>query len=355
MQRCLELAALGSGYVAPNPLVGAVLVYNDQVIGEGYHREYGQPHAEVICIGQAILNGYEARLAESTLYVSLEPCVHFGKTPPCTDLITRYKIPKVVIGCRDPFKEVDGKGIEKLKAAGVNVEEVDGVLTSRCKEINKRFFTFHTRERPYIILKWAQTANGKIASASAERLLITNEYTNRLVHQWRGEEASILVGTDTALLDNPELTTRLWPGPSPIRLVIDRELRLPAHLNIFDGQQPTIIFNTLRHDMPGEMTASLLKQKAGVWHYQVKPPEFSLKEILKALYHLNIQSVLVEGGAKLLQSFIEEGLWDETRIIKNEQLIVNHGLNAPLLQGADKIAEQELSSDRIEIFTLKSS
>src|SRR5258706_4656586 len=247
MYRCLQLAAPGAGYVAPNPMVGAVLVHNGRIIGEGYHQHYGEAHAEVNCINQAALSGLIDTIPESTLVVSLEPCTHFGKTPPCADLIIKHKIPKVVIGCRDPFGEVNGKGIEKLKAAGIEVEQ--GVLEKECIDLNKRFFVFHTQHRPYIILKWAETADGFIApslpaapsinlwrpmegrieeDSTSRRLLISNEYTDRVVHKWRSEEAAILVGTNTVENDNPELTTRLWPGNSPVRLVVDMNLRLPS-------------------------------------------------------------------------------------------------------------------------------
>ena len=203
MHRCIQLAKLGAGYVAPNPMVGAVLVQRDRIIGEGYHQQYGGPHAEVNCI--ASVNETDKDLiSASTLYVSLEPCSHFGKTPPCADMIIKHKIPKVVIGSRDPSKEVNGKGIEKLKAAGVEVEV--GILENECKTLNRRFFIFNTQHRPYIILKWAQTADHKIAGITDERLFISSEVTNRLVHKWRSEEASILVGTNTALYDDPELT-----------------------------------------------------------------------------------------------------------------------------------------------------
>jgi diaminohydroxyphosphoribosylaminopyrimidine deaminase/5-amino-6-(5-phosphoribosylamino)uracil reductase len=265
MHRCLELAKLGAGYVAPNPMVGAILVNDGRIIAEGWHQQYGGPHAEVNCIASVKEEDKEL-IPQSTLYVSLEPCVHHGKTPPCTDLIIQHQIKKVVIGCRDPFKEVDGKGIEKLKAAGVEVELADRLLAYECKNINKRFFTFHTKQRPYIILKWAQTADGKMAPSppegeaspnpsegGASRLLISNEYSNRLVHKWRSEEAAILVGTNTALLDNPELTTRLWTGPSPIRLVVDMGLKLPSSLKIFDQQVRTIIFNTVKQEEDGKL------------------------------------------------------------------------------------------------------
>src|SRR5688572_28268213 len=234
MRRCLELAKSGCGNVAPNPMVGALLLHNDRVIGEGYHQKYGDAHAEVNCI-DSVAESDKKLISSSLLYVSLEPCAHFGKTPPCADLIIQHKIPTVIIGCRDPFKEVDGKGIEKLKAAGVRTET--GILEEDCKKLNKRFFSFHTKHRPYVILRWAQTADGFIAATNhppgkrplkesaekKERLHISNEYSNRLVHKWRSEEAAILIGTNTALLDDSELTTRLWPGRSPIRLILDMD------------------------------------------------------------------------------------------------------------------------------------
>ena len=352
MQRCLELAKRGAGHVAPNPMVGAVLVKNDRIIGEGWHQEFGGPHAEVNCInraaiGQAALSGQiDSRLTDTTLYVSLEPCAHFGKTPPCTDLIIKHKIPRVVIGCRDPFEKVNGRGIEKLKAAGVNVEV--GVLEQECEELNKRFFIFHTKKRPYVILKWAETGDGFIAplnppqggtsDSAVRRLLISNEYSNRLVHQWRSEEAAILVGTNTALLDDPELTTRLWPGNSPVRLVVDLELKLPASLKIFNHRVRTIVFNSIKHAEEGNLQ-----------YYRVSMDKTVVRQILNALYELKLQSVIVEGGAKLLQSFIDEGLWDETRIINNEELIINNGLDAPVLPDTQICTEQKLLSNKIVI------
>ncbi len=333
--RCLELAAKGAGHVAPNPMVGAVLVHEEKIIGEGWHQKYGEAHAEVNCINQAIQNGFAELIPRSTLYVSLEPCAHFGKTPPCTDLIIRHKIPEVVIGCRDPFKEVDGKGIEKLKTAAVNV--IANVLEAECKELNRRFFTFHTQHRPYVILKWAVTKDGFIAPLTTEkgsRLLISNEYSNRMVHQWRSEEASILVGTNTALLDDPALTTRLWPGPSPVRLVVDRELKLPHSLKLFDQQHRTIVFNTIKHEEDGS-----------VLYYQVTQDVSLVHQIMNALYQLKIQSVLVEGGGRLLQSFIDEDAWDEARIITNEQLEIGKGLKAPSLKKMQLAGQQRQGND----------
>jgi len=336
MHRCLELAGKGSGYVAPNPMVGAVLVHDGKIIGEGYHRQYGQAHAEVNCIN-SVKEGDKDRITRSVLYVSLEPCSHFGKTPPCTDLIIANKIPDVVIGCRDPFKEVNGKGIEKLKSAGVNV--VYGILEKECQRLNKRFFTFHTQHRPYIILKWAETADGKIAGDGTNRLYITNEQTNRLVHKWRSEEASILVGTNTALMDDPELTTRNWPGPSPIRLVVDMDLSLPSSLKIFTGKQKTIVFNTIKHEEDGSLS-----------FYQVTEDVNLVYQIANALYQMKIQSVIVEGGARLLQSFIDEGIWDEARVIKNEELIINNGLSAPQLAIQNAAQKLKILNDSVNFY-----
>ena len=336
MHRCLELAKQGAGYVAPNPMVGAVLVHNGRIIGEGFHQQYGGSHAEVNCIN-SVGEQDKNKVSSSVLYVSLEPCSHFGKTPPCTDLIIAKKIPEVVIGCRDPFKEVDGKGIEKLKAAGVKV--IVGILEKECRQLNKQFFTFHTKHRPYIILKWAETADGKIAGDGTNRLLISNEQTKRLVHKWRSEEASILVGTNTALLDDPELTTRNWAGPSPIRLVVDMDLRLPSTLKIFYGKQRTIIFNTVKHEEQDHLT-----------YYQVTEDVNLVHQIVNALYQLKIQSVLVEGGARLLQSFIDEEMWDEIRIIKNEELEINNGLPAPELLLKKEKREIKILNDSIKIY-----
>lgn len=336
MHRCLELAQLGAGYVAPNPMVGAVLVHEGRIIGEGWHKEYGKAHAEVNCIN-AVQEEDRQFISQSILYVSLEPCAHHGKTPPCTDLIIRHKIPKVVIGCRDPFKEVDGKGIEKLKAAGIEVETA--VLEEECRELNKRFFTFHKKQRSFIILKWAQTADGFIAGDDSKRILISNEFSNRLVHKWRSEEAAIMVGTNTALRDDPALTTRLWPGPSPVRLVIDMNLRLPGSLKVFDGSVRTIVFNTIKEDeKPNLSFIKLDKEKQFV------------PQLMDVLYRLPLQSVLVEGGAALLQTFIESGVWDEARVIVNGELSIGNGLPAPVLKNEQLVMEEKISTDKISYF-----
>ncbi len=336
MQRCLQLAAMGAGNVAPNPMVGAVLVYDDRIIGEGYHQKSGEAHAEVNCIN-SVAEADKTFIAKSTMYVSLEPCAHFGKTPPCADLIIKNKIATVVIGCRDSFEAVAGKGIERLKAAGVGVTV--GILENECLELNKRFFVFHENKRPYIILKWAQSNNGKIGPAGADRIFITNEFTNRLVHQWRAEETAILVGTNTALKDNPALTTRLWPGNNPIRLVIDMDLKLLQTLQLFDGTVRTIVFNSHRHDDSGILS-----------YYKIEPVERMLEEMLSALYNLQIQSVLVEGGAALLQSFMDKNLWDEARVITNTALEIAAGTSAPILPPQKSIKQENIQTDCIVYF-----
>jgi diaminohydroxyphosphoribosylaminopyrimidine deaminase / 5-amino-6-(5-phosphoribosylamino)uracil reductase len=336
MHRCLHLAQMGAGVVAPNPMVGAVLVFNNRIIGEGYHKKFGEPHAEVNCIN-SVKKKDQNFISKATLYVSLEPCAHYGKTPPCTDLIIQHKIPKVVIGCRDPFIQVDGRGIQKLHDADVHV--VVNVLEQECLEINKRFFVFYTQHRPFVILKWAKTANGRIASADTKRLYITGDVTNRLVHKWRGEEASILAGTNTILLDNPELTSRLWPGPSPIRLILDMDLEVPASHKIFNREVKTVIFNTKKH-----------QDNENILFYQVTNDVSIVQQVINALYQLKIQSVLVEGGARLLQSFVDEGMWDEARIITNNKLRIKEGLKAPELKYEQKIGEENYFSDTIEYF-----
>ena len=353
MQHCLQLAAMGAGQVAPNPMVGAVLVYNGRIIGEGYHQKFGQAHAEVNCINNVA--GADKELIEkSTMYVSLEPCAHFGKTPPCADLIINNKIPNVVIGCGDSFAAVNGKGIESLKVAGVDVTL--GILENECRELNKRFFTFQEKQRPYIILKWAQSDDGKIASLNlpagrqvpeggtlvqefAKRLLISNEFTNRLVHRWRSEEASILIGTNTALLDDPALTARLYTGNNPVRLVIDMDLKLPPSLQLFDGTVKTIVFNQHKQE-----TAEILS------FYKIDKAERLIPQIFNALHKLQLQSVIIEGGAKLLQSFINENAWDEARVITNTILKIGEGINAPILQHQKSVKEENIQTDSIAYF-----
>lgn len=351
MSRCLQLAKMGAGHVAPNPMVGAVLVYENKIIGEGYHQKYGEAHAEVNCIASVSENN-KALIEKSTMYVSLEPCSHFGKTPPCADLIIRNKIKKVVIGVQDIYREVAGSGIKKLKEAGLEV--VAGVSEKECRDLNQRFFTFHQKQRPYIILKWAQSANGKIGSENGERILISNEYTNRLVHKWRSEEAAILIGTNTAMSDNPSLTTRLWKGKNPLRIVIDKELKLSSKLKIFSkatlpagqagsmsGRQVnTIIFNSSKKSIQENMQFIPLEN------------DNFLEEMLGALYELNVQSVLVEGGAKTLQSFIDSGLWDEARVITNEEMVIENGICSPEMKCFTLTDREKYFNDSISYFRI---
>ena len=333
MQRCLQLAELGMGNVAPNPMVGAVLVHEGKIIAEGYHMQYGKAHAEVNCI-----NNVPAHLSqlikESTLYVSLEPCNHFGKTPPCTDLIIKYNIPNVVIACTDPFEKVNGTGIQKLKEAGVNI--VTGILEKEALELNRRFFTFHQKKRPYIILKWAQSNDEKIANADHSRVKISNELTNRLVHKWRSEEAAIMVGTKTALQDDPSLTTRLWPGKDPVRVVIDKYLKLPATLNLFNKKNKTIILNTIREETDGNN-----------YYYKVAEEDSMIVAALNILYKQQLTSLMVEGGTKLIQSFIDANCWDEARVITNKRLLIENGIPAPTLKDVVLFKKERLLTDEM--------
>ena len=335
MGRCIQLAKLGAGNVAPNPTVGAVLVFENKIIGEGYHQKYGEAHAEVNCINN-VQEKNKTLIEKSTIYVSLEPCAHHGKTPPCADLIIKNKIKKVVIGCQDIYKEVAGKGIEKLQNAGAEV--ITGILEKECKDLNKRFFTFHQKQRPYIILKWAQSANGKIGSNNNERILISNDYSNGLVHNWRAEEAAILVGTNTALKDNPSLTTRLWKGNNPVRIVIDKELKLPSGSKLFSKETNTVIFNFVKNTVEENLNfVKILKENF-------------LQEMLFSLYRLNIQSVLVEGGAKTLQYFIDAGFWDEARVITNEKMVIENGIAAPEMKNFLFVNQARYFSDVINYY-----
>ena len=334
MRRCLQLAKLGAGNVAPNPMVGAVLVYEDKIIGEGYHQKYGGAHAEVNCINN-VKEENKFLIEKATLYVSLEPCSHYGKTPPCADLIIKNKIKKVVIGCKDVYKEVAGSGIQKLVNA--NTEVIVGVLENDCIELNKRFFTFHLKFRPYIILKWAQAANAKIGSVG-KRILISNEYSNRLVHKWRSEEAAILVGTNTALIDDSLLTTRLWRGKNAVRIVIDKKLKLPSTLKIFNTDAKTIIYNLVKNSTDENVVYIKLEE------------ENFIDQILQSLFEMNIQSVMVEGGAETLQSFINAGLWDEARVITNENLTIENGIAAPEIKDFNLQKRERYFDDEISYF-----
>ncbi|TZF84564.1 bifunctional diaminohydroxyphosphoribosylaminopyrimidine deaminase/5-amino-6-(5-phosphoribosylamino)uracil reductase RibD [Pedobacter sp. BS3] len=338
MQRCIELARLGMGSVSPNPMVGAVVVHRDRIIGEGWHRQFGQAHAEVNAITHVFEqhdNGEEL-LRASTLYVCLEPCAHFGKTPPCSDLIIRHNIPKVVIGCRDPFDAVDGKGIEKLRNAGVEV--VQDVLKTECEALNKRFFTRICKQRPYIILKWAQTANGYFAPADKTQQWISGTEAKTLVHKWRSEEDAVLIGKNTALADNPQLTTRLWPGKNPIRIVIDRNLQLPATLHVFDNSADTIVFNALKTEHQDHLRYIEVEDFN---HYL---PQY----IAYQLYLMDVQSVIIEGGAQTLNLFIKSGLWDEARMFVSP-VSWQSGIPAPQING-QLTAQETIGQDLLQTF-----
>lgn len=336
MSRCLKLARNGAGRVAPNPMVGAVLVYENRIIGEGWHQVNGGPHAEVNCI-RSVLESDAHLIPLSTLYVSLEPCAHFGKTPPCSQLIIDKKIPKVIIGCRDPFAAVNGKGIEQLQNAGVEV--ITGILENEAIALNQRFFCFHQQRRPYVVLKWAQTADGFIASTSTDRLLITHEQTNRIVHRWRSEEAAILIGTETALKDDPSLNNRHWTGKSPLRLVIDKKLRLPHQLVLFNDGEPLVVFNELKNEKNGPINYVKLAEARSL-----------IDEIFDYCYANGIQSILVEGGARLLQSFIDQHQWDEARIITNKNLQIQTGLAAPVLSNHIATGSSNSLDDQINFY-----
>jgi len=337
MARCLQLAKNGLGTTYPNPMVGAVVVHNNRIIGEGWHHKAGQPHAEVHAINSVT---QKELLKEATIYVSLEPCSHFGKTPPCSDLIIASGIKKVIIGSVDPFAVVSGRGIKKLLDAGCEV--IVGVLEEDCKELNKRFFTFHTQKRPYIILKWAESNDGFIAPDAKKRdnrepVWITTPASRQLVHKWRAEEMGILVGTTTVKADNPSLTTRDWAGNSPVRIVLDRELKLPKSSTIFDGSHPTLIIT----EKSREDTVNLKYIKAD-FEKDLAP------QIADILYSEGLQSVIIEGGTKTLNSFIESGLWDEARIFKGSTHFRN-GVAAPNLEASGKKSTSNFSGDLLTI------
>ncbi|MBS1486784.1 MAG: bifunctional diaminohydroxyphosphoribosylaminopyrimidine deaminase/5-amino-6-(5-phosphoribosylamino)uracil reductase RibD [Bacteroidetes bacterium] len=331
MLRCLELAKSGIGHVSPNPRVGCVVVHDHTIIGEGWHKKYGEAHAEVNAI-ESVNN--KSLLKESTVYVNLEPCSHVGKTPPCVDLIMRHQIKKVVIANVDSNPLVAGNGIKKLKEAGIEVSV--GVLEKEGRELNKRFFTFMEKQWPYIILKWAQTEDGFIAQKNYESKWISNDSSRALVHKWRSEEDAVLVGTKTASHDNPGLTVRNWSGRNPTRIVIDRFLRLSPRLQLFDQQVKTICYNVLKHEVQPNLLFIRLDEK-----------DF-IHQMVKDLAAQNIQSVIVEGGAQTLQLFINSNLWDEARVFTSTRKF-EKGIAAPQLKGR-LTDEVKIENDCLEIF-----
>ncbi|EAR01537.1 bifunctional diaminohydroxyphosphoribosylaminopyrimidine deaminase/5-amino-6-(5-phosphoribosylamino)uracil reductase RibD [Maribacter sp. HTCC2170] len=341
MQRALLLAKNGLGTTAPNPMVGAVLVCNEKIIAEGYTSPYGGAHAEVNAI-----NSVEDKsiLANSTLYVTLEPCSHHGKTPPCADLIIKHNIPRVVIGTLDSHEKVAGKGKRMLEESGCKVTL--GVLENACKEHHKRFLTFHQRKRPYIILKWAQTSDGFIApdknkrKAKAEPYWITNSYSRQIVHKWRSEEQAILVGTKTVLDDNPKLNTRSWAGTSPIRIVMDKKLNIGSNHHVLDVSSPTIVI-TQNTDED--------KRAANIAYEVIDFSKNQTTQICQVLYKRNIISVLIEGGAKTLQTFIDENLWDEARVFTGKNNF-KKGLKAPRMN-KEAFKSITIESDILNIYS----
>jgi diaminohydroxyphosphoribosylaminopyrimidine deaminase/5-amino-6-(5-phosphoribosylamino)uracil reductase len=355
IKRCLQIAKNGLGTTQPNPMVGAVIVFNDQIIGEGYTSAYGGPHAEVNAIDSVT---DQALLSKSTLYVTLEPCSHYGKTPPCSDLIIRHKIPKVVIGCVDDNPEVAGKGIVKLRASGCEV--LVGVLENACKKHHKRFFTYHNNKRPYIILKWAQTTDGYIAPLikdTKEPVWITNQYSRQLVHKWRAQEQAILVGTNTVVEDNPTLTVRDWFGKNPVRIILDQKSSIGLEYKCLNKEADTLVISG------NETTSNKTDENQNGW--TIYPPkdnglnatfiniDWNKKhqvalQVCDVLYRSQINSVIIEGGAKTLQAFIDENLWDEARIFSGRQLF-GEGIKAPKFNGF-KTFETKILDDSLKIY-----
>lgn len=336
MRRAIELANQANGYNAPNPRVGAVVVYQDQVIGEGYHERYGEGHAEVNAIA-SVEAEHQTLLPQSTIYVTLEPCYHYGKTPPCVELILTNKIPRVVIACTDPFEKVAGRSIKKLREQGVDV--TIGVLEKEAAWMVRRFFTTVQKKRPYVLLKFAQSKDGFMGNPTKE-IAISNGLSKRLVHQWRSEEMAIMVGTNTALVDNPRLNNRLYFGKNPLRLVLDRELRLPTGLYLFDGTIETWVFTA----------QTVVPSVANVRFVTIDFKKQLLTQILAYLQEQKIQSILVEGGRQLLQGFIDEDLWDEARVFEGSQLL-GEGVPAPILSTKYLKSEEPLADNLLKIYT----
>ncbi len=333
IEKCISLARKGILNVSPNPMVGCVIVYDGEIIGEGYHKEYGKNHAEVNAINSV---KDKSVLKNSILYVNLEPCCHHGKTPPCTDIIIKYNIPKVVIGCIDTFSKVSGQGIKKLK--NNSVEVIYGVLEKDCIELNKRFFCYHIKKRPYIILKWAKSKDNFIAPINQEKpFWMTSEKSKKLVHSWRAEEDAILVGRKTVVADNPSLTVRECEGKNPIRIVIDKELSLNEKSNVFDDQSETIVFNNIKTTIIDKRT--YLKADFNNLN----------QDILKQLYNRDILSLIIEGGAFTINSFIENGLYDEIRVFTTNKVLEN-GIKSPNIPEIKNSKKITINNDKLEIY-----
>ena len=359
IKRCIDIAKNGLGTTAPNPMVGCVIVHDNQIIGEGFTSPYGGPHAEVNAINSVM---DKSLLINSTLYVTLEPCSHFGKTPPCADMIVNHKISKVVIGTMDTHSKVAGKGIEKLMKSGLEV--LVGILEAECQEHHKRFFTFHNQHRPYIILKWAETADGYIAPKTKNEqkpVWITNELSRQLVHKWRAEEQAILVGTTTVTEDNPSLTVRDWTGINPVRIILDKDMKLLRDHSVFNEGTKTLLISSAEH-------VTMMKRKAREWNQDEDTPKLDAVfsddwqfdfidwnqehniafQLSQLLHKRQINSVIIEGGAKTLQTFIDENLWDEARVFTGSSNF-SEGVKAPKFSGK-MISEDKLLTDILKIY-----
>ncbi len=334
MQRCIQLAKLAKGYTYPNPLVGSVIVHNNKIIGEGYHQKAGEPHAEINAIN-SVKN--PELLKDSTIYVSLEPCSHFGKTPPCANKLVEIGFKKVVIGILDSHEKVNGKGKKTIEEAGIEV--VSDILEKECQELNKRFFTFHQKKRPFIILKWAESGDGFL-DKNFQPTQIGNPLTKQFVHQLRSEEYAILVGTNTALTDNPSLTTREIVGRNPVRILIDFELKVPQNFNLYNNEAETLVFNSVKNLDEGNIKFIKIEK------------ENFLENLMQKLYEHQIQSVIIEGGRFTLQQFIDANLWDEAIIIKNKNLVLENGTKAPEFN-FQLIDIQNFDDNKIEFYKNK--
>lgn len=338
MSRCIQLAQNGLGRTYPNPMVGSVIVYNDSIIGEGWHQKAGEPHAEVHAV-KSVKD--KSLLKKATIYVSLEPCSHYGKTPPCSNLIIESGIKRVVIGTVDPFSEVSGKGIKKLMDAGCEV--IVGVRERECRELNQRFFTFHLQKRPYIILKWAASDDGFLSpvpqTGKRKSVWITNRYSKQLVHKWRAEEEAIMVGTNTAVRDNPKLDTRLWRGEHPVRVVLDRKLRIPLDSHLFDDSIKTLIIT--ENNCPERTSRNIIFEAID---FNKDLPS----QVCEVLWRHEIQSVIIEGGRQTLQTFIDSEKWDEARLFTGT-VHFGDGTRAPQFSGK-LITEAKIASDTLKIY-----
>ncbi len=339
MRRCIELAQKGLGLSRPNPSVGCVIVWQGQLIGEGFTSAYGGAHAEVNAI-RAVAD--KSLLSQATLYVTLEPCAHFGKTPPCADLIVKHAIPNVVVGCLDTNVEVAGKGVQRLLAAGCDV--VVGVLEQECREQHRRFFTFQNLQRPYIVLKWAETLDGFIAPESKDGrrpVWISNVESQQLVHKWRAEEQAILVGTQTVIADNPKLTLRTWSGNNPLRVVLDRSMRIPEDFEVLDDSTPTgVLVDVTSKKMP--------KDQKHTRYFKIDFSQELASQICEVLFRLKVQSVFVEGGRQTLQTFVDAGLWDEARVFVGSQTF-GSGVEAPKL-GAAVFEKHQIKDTQLHLY-----